>query len=136
MTILHTFCKNSICLSILSSKLKKFVRTCSHRRGARILEHNFADYKANFRRRAVASQENSTKFSGKICRKNVCLSYENILFLLKKVVTFTVLSVAIHFFIILLIFPVYYMLPPKAVVQVPLYRLLYTVSKFRFRQPA
>ena len=52
-------------------------RTCSHRRGVRIFEHNFADDKANFRRRAVARQENSTQSSGKICRKDARLSYEN-----------------------------------------------------------
>ena len=53
------------------------LRTCSHRRGVGIFEHNFVDGKANFRRRAVARQENSTQSSGKICRKDARLSYEN-----------------------------------------------------------
>ena len=45
--------------------------------GVQIFEHNFVDGKANFRRRAVARQENSTQSSGKICRKDARLSYEN-----------------------------------------------------------
>ena len=44
-------------------------RTCFNRSGVRIFEHNFVDDKANFRRLAAASQENSTKSAAKFAEK-------------------------------------------------------------------
>ena len=52
------------------------MRACVHGICAWIFEQNFVDDKANFRRRAVARQENSTQSAAKFAEKTCAISYE------------------------------------------------------------